>query len=190
MPDILSINLITTDPGCDRAIASQQEATSDPFSTTCCQNEESPNNNTSQPREPAEVPPFTPDCSRHITNIETPSPHQRSVKIVEDMEESFGDGHNSNGELGPFYDAILEEGPQDYDIDDHSIPLSITFCDDGNGQSNENGVTEIMTEAEGESIVESNTLSNTPLMNFVDIPHNEIDSFKVDWLKKELKMRG
>jgi hypothetical protein len=40
---------------------------------------------------------------------------------MKQYESRFEEGYDSDGSIGPFYDAVAEEGEQDYD-DDDEIP--------------------------------------------------------------------
>ena len=56
--------------------------------------------------------------SQPVTTYENISPHQRNLKSIQDLEERFDEGYDSDGQLGPFWGATTKEGPQLFDNDD------------------------------------------------------------------------
>jgi hypothetical protein len=50
------------------------------------------------------------------------SPEAKKIAhVIKLNEDQFEQGYDSDGEIGPFFDAIKEEGVQDYD-DDEELP--------------------------------------------------------------------
>ena len=49
------------------------------------------------------------------------SPQQRKLENFDSIEEDCTGGYNSDGELGPFFDANEEEGEKDFDEDSRSV---------------------------------------------------------------------
>ena len=89
---------------------------------------------------------------------------KKGLKSIQDLEERFDKGYDSDGQLGPFWGATTKEGPQLFDDDD----------DDGNcfvnevsveEQSNEEANTETDADTNAETNSEMNTKQNKETNN-------------------------
>ena len=45
------------------------------------------------------------------------SPKRKDLVLMSSREEKFDDGYDTDGQAGPFFDCIQEEGEQDFDED-------------------------------------------------------------------------
>ena len=63
------------------------------------------------------VPPAGPVPVEFIDTAEQPSPQQINLRNIERREATFEKGYDSDGEIGPFSDALEQEGRQDFDED-------------------------------------------------------------------------
>ena len=59
-----------------------------------------------------DISPTTPSPKINVLSVR--SPRYRSVKILEEDEMKYDDGCDSDGEQGPFFDAINIEGEHDF----------------------------------------------------------------------------
>ena len=79
-------------------------------------------------------PPRTPRNARLRTLDAVNSPQQRAIKYISVTEAEDTSGYDSDGVLGPFYDAHDNEGLQDFDEDSKPsiAPISINDEDEDN----------------------------------------------------------
>ena len=122
-------------------------------------------------------PPLIIDCGL------VSSPKTRDLSGIVAKEDGFEDGYDSDGEIGPFYDAVEEEGEQVFDE-----PMWNETGGDEGYVSCEESVTDSTKEAPVEAINEDEMLPTN-----IDLPVN-IDSsvlmgFNVKTLKEELRIR-
>ena len=63
------------------------------------------------------VPPAGPVPVEFIDTAAQPSPQQINLRNIERREATFEEGYDSDGEIGPFSDAVEQEGRQDFHED-------------------------------------------------------------------------
>ena len=111
-----------------------------------------------------------------ITHVNTTqSPHARNLRILQKLEESFGLGYDSDGEIGPFINMEEVEGVQIFEKmemgERNDLTTVVTNDTDGGGNDN----VEVIKEMEDD-------MDNTPLY----IPIDEGKLTKMS--REELKM--
>ena len=120
-------------------------------------------------------PPCTPECPNGPRVLETCIPRQRDLSSISTREQDFENGYDSNGNIGPFYDCIDEEGKQDYDEDNDLLQVSLEPDLEEGSEEDEDAVASIMTEV---------------MLEHIHITEDELIKYGVSMLKDELKKRG
>ncbi len=92
----------------------------------------------------------------------------RKIKNVD--ENKWEEGYDSDGELGPFLDAVVDQGGVDVEGEDDGLPDSMVVVGSGSGNT---------TNTNGEVTSPDWFLSD-----------EQINVLKVDALKEAIKMRG
>ena len=107
-------------------------------------------------------------------------PAKNIARNIKRYESRFEEGYDSNGSIGPFYDAVAEEGEQDFD-DDVEIPEDVPQ-------------ETAMSPKEPPQNVSKNISNKVPtqLVNTAQasLTESEVNSLTREQLKAELKKRG
>jgi hypothetical protein len=107
-------------------------------------------------------------ATTHQSNIPRSPPARSHLQATTATTEN---GYDSDGQIGPFYDAVANEGPQE--VDEPTIPQSGVAEGTGDENSGEN------TEN-----------SASDVGKFIDISEEKIKKMVVKDIKEELKRRG
>jgi hypothetical protein len=106
------------------------------------------------------------DQSRATNNLPA-SPEAQSHLAI--SHRQIADGYDSDGQVGPFFDAVMNEGP--LETDEPSLPMV--------------GVNDT---AESPNNIQNDTENDVG--KFIDIAENDLVKLKNSELKDELKKRG
>ena len=113
------------------------------------------------------------------------SPRQVNLSKLSSLESNFDEGYDSDGERGPWCDAIGLEGEQDYDEDEiHEIQV------EGFMEEEDVNVSEVCPVDTDNANKETEDPPPLPVDDHIPIGEDAVNKMKIPELKEELKKRG